>query len=104
MDLLKNQIQNSLQLRPELVDASKNEEELIDLISQLIQELIDQDFEKLLLLLYRLDINEKKVKEAIDISGPANAPLSIAKLIMAREKQKIATRAKYNTGSTDWEF
>lgn len=104
MDLLKKQIQNSLQLKPVLVDATTNEVELIALISQLVQELIDTDFEKLLLILYRLDINEAKVKEAIDLSGPANAPMSIASLIVEREQQKIATRAKYGTGETDWEF
>lgn len=104
MDLLKNQIQNSLQLRPELVEKATNESELIELIRQLVQELIDRDFEKLLLILYRLDINEVKVKQAIDLAGPADAPLSIAQLILDREKQKIATRAKYNTGASDWEF
>jgi hypothetical protein len=104
LDLLKNQIQHSLQLRPELVEQAANEAELLELIRQLVQELIDQDFEKLLLVLYRLDINEAKVKAAIDMAGPANAPLNIAQLIIEREKQKIDTRAKYHTGKSDWEF
>jgi hypothetical protein len=104
LDLLKNQLLNSLQLRPELVEKTTNEAELIELIRQLVQELIDRDFEKLLLILYRLDINEKKVKEAIDMTGPANAPLSIAELIIEREKQKVVARAKYDTGNSDWEF
>jgi siroheme synthase (precorrin-2 oxidase/ferrochelatase) len=104
LDLLKNQIQHSLQLRPELVATTTNEEELTQLIKQLIQELIDSDFEKLLLILYRLDVDENKVKNAIDLSGPADAPLSIAQLIIEREKERIATRKQYNTGNTDWEF
>jgi hypothetical protein len=104
LDLLKNQLLNSLQLRPEFVEKTTNEAELIELIRQLVQELIDRDFEKLLLILYRLDINEKKVKEAIDMTGPANAPLSIAELIIEREKQKVVARAKYDTGNSDWEF
>lgn len=104
MELLKNQIQNTLQLRPELVNEAENEADLINLIEQLVQELIDTDFEKLLLLLYRIDVSEVKVKKAIDLSGPENASLSIAKLIFEREKEKAISREKYKSDSPDWEF
>ena len=104
VELLKHQIENTLQLRPELVAEAKNEADILALIERLVQELIDSDFEKLLLLLYRIDVNEKKVKEAIDLAGPEKASLSIAKLILEREKQKAASREKYKSESPDWEF
>ncbi|MFT4968424.1 MAG: hypothetical protein ACI9O4_000153 [Chitinophagales bacterium] len=104
MELLKKQIQNSLQLRPELVEKVATEEELLDLIETLIEELVNNDFEKLLLLLYRLDVSEKKVKKAIDLSGPTKASRSIAELVLAREKEKAISREKYKTDSSDWEF
>ena len=104
VELLKQQIQNTLQLRPDLMDEAKDEADILNLIERLVQELIDTDFEKLLLLLYRIDVNERKVKAAIDLSGPEKASLSIAKLIFEREKQKAKSREKYKSESPDWEF
>lgn len=104
MKLLRKQLEESLALRPDLVDKTKNEEELLALIEQLVEELINHDFEKLLLILYRLDVSEHKVKRAIDEAGPENASKRIAELILAREKEKIRTREKYRSGNTDWEF
>lgn len=104
MELLKKQLQNSLQLRPELVKEVNSDEELLRLIELLIEELVNNDFEKLLLILYRLDVNEKKVKEAIDLAGPQNASRSIAELVLAREKEKVISREKYKSDSPDWEF
>jgi hypothetical protein len=104
VELLRKQIEESLALRPDLVEQTESEEELLQLIERLIEELINHDFEKLLLILYRLDVSEAKVKKAIDDSGPALASRRIAELILAREKAKIHTREKYSSGETDWEF
>lgn len=105
MDKLKKQIENTLALRSDLVDNIKNEDDMIALITQYVQELIDYDFEKLLLLLYRIDVNESKVKKAIDANGPNLAAKSIAQLIFNREKEKMETRQRFNDNQTnDWEF
>lgn len=104
MDILKQQIQNKLNLRSDLIQEVDNEEQLLQLIEQLVQELIDNDFEKLLLVLYRLDISEKKVKTALEVEGAENAANSIAKLILEREREKIKTREKYSDGNSDWVF
>lgn len=104
MDILKQQIQNTLSLRADLTEAVKNEEQLLKLVEQYVQELIDTDFEKLLLVLYRLDVSEKKVKQALEINGAENATNSIAKLILEREKEKAETREKFSNGNTDWIF
>ena len=104
MELLKKQIQTTLQLREDLVLEAKSEADLLDLIERLVQELVDSDFESLLRLLYRIDINENKVKGVIAATGPEKASFSIAKLIFEREKEKAASRAKFDSGNTDWEF
>jgi hypothetical protein len=104
VDLIKNQIQNTLDIQADLVQSTQNEAELLHLIELYVQELVNSNFEKLLLILYRLDISEKKVKEAIDLGGPENASKQIATLILEREKEKVATREKYKNESTDWEF
>lgn len=104
MELLKTQVQNSLQLRPDLVEKVSNDEELLKLIEELVTELVNHDFERLLLMLYRLDVSEQKVKQAIDAAGPANASRNIAELILAREKEKAVSREQYKTNNPEWEF
>lgn len=104
MDNIKQQIQNTLSLREELIDEVQNEEQLLRLVTIYVQELIDHDFERLLLVLYRLDVGEIKVKKALDINGAANAAQSIAQLIIDREKEKIETRKKYDNQNSDWKF
>ncbi|MCD8529199.1 MAG: hypothetical protein LRY27_04420 [Chitinophagales bacterium] len=104
MENLKFNIKNTLALRPDLVEQTKNEEELLRLIAKYVQELIDTDFEELLRILYKIDVSEKKVKQYVLEGGPEHAATNIALLILEREKQKIETRKKYSEGESDWEF
>lgn len=57
-----------------------------------IRVLIERDFQGLLNILYRIDVNEDKAKLAFAGNDPAKG---IAKLIIERELQKVATREKY---------
>ncbi|MGB0884936.1 MAG: hypothetical protein ACPGR5_00775 [Chitinophagales bacterium] len=100
------QISKSFELKDELIAKVDNEEKLIHLLSLYIQELINTDFEHLLYLLYKIDVGEKKVKEAIMNSKPEEAHIIIAKMILKREKEKVETRKKYkvNKENTDWIF
>ncbi len=65
-----------------------------------ISELIDQDFEQLVLLLYRLDVNEKKMK-ALLATANTDAGLLIADLIIERQLQKIKTRKQFSNPNED---
>lgn len=104
MDILKSQVQKSLQLREDLLLEIQNEEALLSLIERLVQELIDTDFERFLRLLYRIDLDENKVKEMIAASDPEKATRGIAEMILEREKEKAASRAEHKDESPDWEF
>lgn len=55
--------------------------------------LLDRDFQRLLNILYRIDINESKVKLAFTADKPA---WEIAGLIIERELKKVATRREYS--------
>ena len=59
-----------------------------------IHELIDQDFEKLVRILYRLDVNEKKLK-ALLAEANTDSGLLIAGLIIERQLEKIHTRKQF---------
>lgn len=103
---LKCQISKTLPIKSSLLEQIKDEEALLQLIALYIQELIDNDFEKLLHLLYRIDIPDYKVKKAVEKSSLGNAPIVIANLILEREKEKIASRKKFNFNKEkdDWIF
>ncbi len=73
------------------------------LLIRRIEELIQQDFEKLKWILYRIDVSEKKLTEALKDSE-ADAAEVIADHIIQRQIEKAESRKKYNTGDTDWSF
>jgi hypothetical protein len=107
MQLIVNQISKSLELKEDLLKKVKTEDDLLKLLTLYIQELINKDFEHLLWLLYRIDVGEKKVKEAIENSAPDEAAKVIAIHILEREKEKVATRKKYSSNegeNNNWIF
>lgn len=104
MENLKFNIQHQLTLRPDLVDKINSEEELLQLITQYVQELVNHNFQELLRLLYRLDVSEQKVKQIVLEGGSENAAQNIARLILAREKEKMETRKKFGSEESNWEF
>ncbi|WP_153796298.1 hypothetical protein [Foetidibacter luteolus] len=65
-------------------------------LANCVQDLINNDFNRLVLLLYRLDISEKKLKEQLAISS-ANAGLLIADMIIAREEEKAKSRQMFSS-------
>jgi hypothetical protein len=61
-------------------------------LSAAINELITQDFERLVSLLYRLDINENKLKYLLAQQHNSKASDAIAALVIERQLQKIKSR------------
>ena len=57
-----------------------------------IQLLIDRDFHSFLNMLYRIDVDEQKAKEAFADKDPS---MKLAELIIERELQKVESRRKY---------
>ncbi len=65
-----------------------------------INDLIVNNFEKLIYLLYRIDISENRVKQLLEQSRNTMAGETIAKAIIERQLQKIALRQTH-TPPTD---
>ena len=61
-------------------------------LEEYVNELIQHDFPKLVELLYRVDINEKRIKELLAINQDANSAALIAGLLIERQLQKRAWR------------
>ena len=78
-----------------LSDQQELYQNLVNLIKPFISKLIDDNYQKLLELLYRIDINEKVLAETINTSDKDNLAEEITKLIILRELQKVVRRNYY---------
>jgi hypothetical protein len=79
-------------------------QELRKVLIRRIEELIEKDLEKLKWILYRIDVNERKVHEALATNEQLHYPEVLADLIIERQIEKARTRASFNEGPQDWSF
>ena len=77
--------------------ASISREELKEQLSAYINHLINTDFEKLVYYLYRIDVDETRMRNLLDKSAGENAAALIAELIIERQQQKIESRNTFDT-------
>ena len=68
-----------------------------DRLANHINFLIDKDFNKLLTILYRLDINEIKLRQLILENREVDAGKTIAGLIIERQLEKVKSRKQYKS-------
>ncbi|MBC7589172.1 MAG: hypothetical protein H7178_12525 [Chitinophagaceae bacterium] len=70
-----------------------------------INHLVDADFEKLIYLLYRIDVSEHKIKQLLESKSEATAGELIAHAIIERQQEKIVSRNAFkqdtNMGEED---
>lgn len=78
---------NSIQEKP----SGEIREQLISLLNKLI----NSDFQALIQLLYRIDVDEKKLKQALKNNSQHDSAPVIADLIIERQLQKINIRHQY---------
>ena len=83
--------------------AGQMEEYLADKLNQLIR----TDFSALVQLLYRIDINENRLRQLLQVNTGEDAGKIIARLIIERQWQKIQTRRQFSgrgssTGEQEW--
>ncbi len=74
--------------------ASLKEATLYNQLVAQINTLIKDDFEKLVQLLYRIDVSEQKLKMLLQSNPNEDAAKLIASLIIERQIQKIELRKK----------
>jgi len=76
-------------------------EELKESLVTYINHLINHDFEKLVFYLYRIDVNETKMKILLEQKAGENAAELIADLIIERQLEKIKTRQQFSRQDND---
>jgi hypothetical protein len=70
-------------------------EMLEEVLAEWINTMITADFNRLISLLYRVDVSETKLKQLLRENAGTDAGLLIARLVLERQWQKIETRRKY---------
>jgi hypothetical protein len=74
---------------------ASNREALHAWLTAEVVRLLLYDMERLLSILYRVDVRESKVKEAFVEGKPEQIAFRIAELMIERELQKVESRRKY---------
>ena len=89
----------------ENTDGEITEEKLLELLAEQVAFLIEHKIEFLLSLLYRLDIDERKVDFALSPISPDPPHLAIASLVLERQNQRAFTTMSYRPPilGSDWE-
>ena len=71
-----------------------------EMLSSHVNYLITNNFNLLVSLLYRIDVNEAKLKTFLKENPGEDAGRIIAELIIERQLQKIKTRQQFNQGDS----
>lgn len=72
-----------------------SEDELAYFLSEHINDMIVHDMPKLIRLLYRVDISEKKLKQMLSENKNYQAGMIIARMVIERQKEKARSRATF---------
>ena len=88
---------------PVEIAAQKSYHEIHAQLSTYINLLIKDDFDKLITYLYRIDVNEQKLKVLLQQNPNEDAGNIIATLIIERQQQKIKTRQQFSQRDNDFD-
>ena len=78
-----------------------SEEALFEMLCDRIGWLIEHNMGYLLSLLYRNDVLEHKINEALAPGCPDPANVALAKLVMERQRQRLATKKQYGKQASE---
>lgn len=78
-----------------------DEADWFQLLTDRIDYLIQTDFNKLVHILYRLDISEIKLSQMLKEHAETNAAEILARMIIERQREKLRARAAYKRPGDD---
>jgi len=81
----------------------ESEEALLDWMSDYVAHLIESRLEYLMSTMYRMDISEGAVRKALSPFNLEPANVSVARLIIERQKQRVFTKGFYKQEELDIE-
>jgi hypothetical protein len=97
-----------MNLEIDLSTPNITDEELLAILTVRIENMLEQETDMLLSLLYRLDVEEKAILKALQPEIGETAASSLAKLVLKRQKQrweiKKSTEVDHNDIPKGWEW
>ncbi len=96
-----SEIQNIVKNQSEVENAK---DQLLELVAERVEEMMESNLELFFSHLYRMDVDEAKIRNAMD-NPPKHETvyMSMARLIVDRELEKIETKRKYKQPNIgDW--
>ena len=87
-------------------DNAQSEADLLAALAERIAQMLETQPEYLFSMLYRMDVLEEKIRPVLDPAAPEPANLGLARLVLERQKQRVATKRSVKTepleGMDDW--
>ena len=96
-DLAIQQVSKEL----DIITDEKDHRLMKQMLINRINELLTTDFQKLVSILYRVDVSEAKLKLLLKENPGTDAGLIIAELMIERQAQKIKSRQKHRRDPTN---
>jgi hypothetical protein len=108
IDDIQHEVFESFEIDGQLLPAVKNDEEKFQAFRNLliarIEELAEKNMDKLMWLLYRVDVSERKLHETLKQTPPEQFAPVIADMIIERQIRKIKSRNEFGGKENDWNF
>ena len=92
----QQQVLQEISKELEIVLNEKDHSFARQILSGRINEFINNDFQRLVSILYRMDVSETKLKQLLTDNPGADAGIIIADLMIARQAEKIKSREQYS--------
>ena|SRR5688500_12389073 len=90
------QVLNEVSRELEVLLAEKDHSLARQILADRINELVNTDFQKLVSILYRMDVNEIRLRQLLKDNPGADAGIIIADLMIERQAEKIRSREQYS--------
>ena len=105
---VEKQLFDSFEIDQSFLPTATNEEnrfaEMRKILLQRVEELLEKNVEKLMSILYRIDVDEKKVRAMLETNVSLNYAEVLTDLIIERQVEKAKSRQQYGSGEGDWSF
>jgi hypothetical protein len=98
MGLLVEKLHKDFSLEKESLPAVDNLDLIRNHLIVKVKELMSRDYDRFLNSMYRIDVNEKKVREILHCKDRTSIPEQLADLIIERQLMRVRTQLMYKEG------
>jgi len=96
--LLMQKLRKDLSIPDESLPAKTDQKFIREYLIEKIKELMSRNFDRFIINLYRIDVDERKVHEILHSKDKTTIPEKLADLIIERQLLRIKTQMMYKKG------